>query len=389
MIKNAISTAVCIILLLLKAVFAQDTTKFSKYFDLSIDELLNLDIVTSSNFKESVQDAPAMVIVISEQEIMERGYLELYDVLNDLPGFDLSRAFGDDDYYIYARGYRKTTSDHLLFMVDGHVMNHLYNNNMHAFGQYPLSNIRQIEILYGPVSAIHGANAYAGAINLITKDKENTNILFSLGPNHNQVVDMHIYHKINDIEVQITSRINKSNGIDFSNALPYLNDKLYRDTNIWKPFKNSEFLGYQSPIHQFYYSGSLKYKELGFGFLKWYSKSGYSNVHPADKVLNGALWQFMQDLLYVDYEKQLGKVISKTTLSFRNSNNPGMSMFIERNYIDKDKIYDSAEVAVSYWGTSNRAYTFRQDVSFSATSKILINAGVKWELRELQKQYDI
>ena len=101
--------------------------------ELSLEELLSVEVVSASNKAELLNRAPATVIVITEEEINERGYFELYDVLNDLPGFDMSRAFGDDNYYAYVRGYRKTTSDQMLLMIDGIIMNHLYNNNMNGF----------------------------------------------------------------------------------------------------------------------------------------------------------------------------------------------------------------------------------------------------------------
>src|SRR5262245_16884281 len=85
-------------------------------YELSLEELLSVDVTTASNKIEKLSKAPATIIVITEEEINERGYFELYDVLNDLPGFDLSRAFGDDNYYAYVRGYRKTTSDQMLLM---------------------------------------------------------------------------------------------------------------------------------------------------------------------------------------------------------------------------------------------------------------------------------
>jgi iron complex outermembrane receptor protein len=137
--------------------------------EMSLEELMNINITSASNVDESLSRAPATIIIISAKEIEERGYTEFYDVLNDLPGFDLSRAFGDDNYYLYARGYRKETSDQMLFMIDGIAMNHLYSNNMNLFGMYPLSNIKQVEVVYGPASAIYGPNAFAGVINIITK----------------------------------------------------------------------------------------------------------------------------------------------------------------------------------------------------------------------------
>ncbi len=153
------------ILFVVFSVNAQESMELDALLNMSLEDLLNMKITTASNTGEKLSKAPATIMVITEQDIQKRGYTEIYDVLNDLPGFDLSRALGDEEYYLYARGYRKTIGDQILFMVDGMVMNFLYSNNMNAFAQYPLYNIKQIEIVYGPASAVYGPNAFGGVIN--------------------------------------------------------------------------------------------------------------------------------------------------------------------------------------------------------------------------------
>jgi len=57
-----------------------------------------------------------------------------------------------------------------LFMINGIVDNHLWTHESNISRQYPLSNIKQIEVLYGPASAVYGPNAFLGIINIITND---------------------------------------------------------------------------------------------------------------------------------------------------------------------------------------------------------------------------
>jgi outer membrane receptor for ferrienterochelin and colicins len=72
--------------------FAQQETDEEKQKDIlemSFEELMSVEVTTASNKSEKLQKAPATILVVTEQDIRERGYRELYDILNDLPGFDL------------------------------------------------------------------------------------------------------------------------------------------------------------------------------------------------------------------------------------------------------------------------------------------------------------
>ncbi len=129
-------------------------------------------VVTSvSKTPESLREAPATVVVITAEEIERRGYLDLEQVLHDLPGFDFSRGNGDIYSVFYQRGYR-SRNDRTLFLVDGIEENDLWSNAAHLSRQFPLSNVDRIEVIYGPASTLYGANAFAGVINVITRETE-------------------------------------------------------------------------------------------------------------------------------------------------------------------------------------------------------------------------
>lgn len=122
-----------------------------------------------SKTAESLREAPATVTVITEREIARRGYLDLEAVLHDLPGFDISRGSGVQYSSIYQRGYRSSSTDRILFLVDGVEENDVWSNFAYISRQYPLSNVERIEVIYGPASTMYGPNAFVGVINVITK----------------------------------------------------------------------------------------------------------------------------------------------------------------------------------------------------------------------------
>jgi len=113
---------------------------------------------------------PATVEVITDEQIEDRGYANLEEVLHDLAGFDFSRAYGEEYSTIYMRGYRGLgATNRFLFLVDGVPDNDLWNSFAWIANQYSLSDIKRIELTYGPASALYGGNASQGLINIITK----------------------------------------------------------------------------------------------------------------------------------------------------------------------------------------------------------------------------
>src|SRR3569623_725533 len=81
------------------------------------------------------------------------------DALHDVPGIDL----------IHIRGMYGAVYLRALLMIDGIVDNNILGTNDLAGPAYSLHNVDRIEIIWGPASALYGANAFGGVINIITK----------------------------------------------------------------------------------------------------------------------------------------------------------------------------------------------------------------------------
>lgn len=129
-------------------------------------------ISSVSKNQESLREAPATVVVVTAEQILRRGYLDLEAVLHDLPGFDISRGNGTIYSNFYQRGYRSDNNDRTLFLVDGVENNDVWSNVAYLSRQYPLSNIERVEVVYGPASTMYGPNAFVGVINVITRSPE-------------------------------------------------------------------------------------------------------------------------------------------------------------------------------------------------------------------------
>ncbi|PLX17482.1 MAG: hypothetical protein C0599_13495 [Salinivirgaceae bacterium] len=143
----------------------------NEYYKMSLEELMNVKVVSASKTEQDIGFAPADMMVITHQQIIERGYKDLKDVFRDLPGFDISENLeGEVRTLVISRGI--LGNNKILVLRDGEKLNSssgerfIYGNNV------PLYNIERIEIIYGPSSSMYGADAYAGIVNMITKDAD-------------------------------------------------------------------------------------------------------------------------------------------------------------------------------------------------------------------------
>jgi outer membrane receptor for ferrienterochelin and colicins len=143
-------------------------------FDGLVKQVLEKNqIITVSAVSKKAEDvrvAPASVLIIKREEMVERGYIDLIDVLLNLPGFDISKYYGISYANVYQLGFRQENTERTLFMINGIEENDNWSNIAYISRQYPLSNIKAIEILYGPSSTMYGPRAFVGTINIITYD---------------------------------------------------------------------------------------------------------------------------------------------------------------------------------------------------------------------------
>jgi len=132
------------------------------------------EIVTATKRKIPVGDAPAIATVITAVEIKNMGARDLMDVLKTVPGFGVS-INPSGGYMFEVRGVRTSENEKILLMIDGHRMNNPYwGSGLGEFNTLAVENVKQIEVIRGPGSALYGANAFVAAINVITKDAGDT-----------------------------------------------------------------------------------------------------------------------------------------------------------------------------------------------------------------------
>lgn len=131
-------------------------------------------ISTASRYQEKITDTPASVVLITSQQIKQRRYQTLLDVLKDLPSVDVQEKRQQLEYNLITfRGHLH--SNKFLILQDGVRIDSPTGEALAIGDNFPLYAAKQVEILYGPAAAVYGTEAFSGVINIITQDPEEIN----------------------------------------------------------------------------------------------------------------------------------------------------------------------------------------------------------------------
>jgi outer membrane cobalamin receptor len=154
-------------------VLAQDNA--SDFFSLSLDELLQVKVTSTSRNPELAQLAPGSVTVFTRQELDNMGVRSLTDVLSLVTGVQaLFEPSEGRSNLLLGRGTPESYGQGFLLLLDGERLNEQYTSGFTlANRMISLSNIARIEIIRGPGSALYGSNAFSGVINLVSDRSNN------------------------------------------------------------------------------------------------------------------------------------------------------------------------------------------------------------------------
>ena len=133
-----------------------------------------VSIATGS--KQPIARAPSVATVITEEDIKAIGAADIDEVLETVPGLHVSRSpIGYNPIYTI-RGIDTQYNPQVLMLVNGIPITGVFvGNRSQIWGGMPVENIARIEVIRGPGSALYGADAFAGVINIITKTAADIN----------------------------------------------------------------------------------------------------------------------------------------------------------------------------------------------------------------------
>jgi iron complex outermembrane recepter protein len=142
--------------------------------DLSIDQLLDMQVTSVSKRSEALSGAAASIYVITQEAIRSSGVTTLPEALRLAPNLQVARA-DSVQYAISARGFNNAIGNKLLVLIDGRtVYTPLFSGVFWDQQEVMLQDIERIEVISGPGAALWGANAVNGVINVITRSAADT-----------------------------------------------------------------------------------------------------------------------------------------------------------------------------------------------------------------------
>ncbi|MGH8609547.1 MAG: TonB-dependent receptor plug domain-containing protein [Gammaproteobacteria bacterium] len=130
-------------------------------------------ITIATGKKQPASKAPAVTTVITAEDIKAIGATDIDEILETVPGLHVARsAIGYDPIYTI-RGVFSDFNPQVLVLINGIPITNLFQGNRNAvWGGMPVDAIQRIEVIRGPGSAVYGADAFAGVINIVTKTSE-------------------------------------------------------------------------------------------------------------------------------------------------------------------------------------------------------------------------
>jgi outer membrane receptor for ferrienterochelin and colicins len=356
------------------------------YFSMSIEDLLAVTISTVSRSEESLRDTPAQVIVLSGERLRRRGYRELSEILDDLPGMDVVRVWGDKYMSVVWRGFRQTLGTPFLLLVDGQRMNQLYYADAEVMAALPLSNIERVEIVYGPGSVAHGADAFVGIINVITHSRCSSPAsgFISTGSNRRRVADVQACSQGEHWRLALAARVDDSELDDsFLHHYAWTDPQYLGRRDLWGGFLDlPEYGRFRSPIAHRGLDLRGDWHAHRFSYQFYRLDTGYGLEYATDAVQPNAHWVEDDQALGWNWQHSWSEqLVATSSLRWRRSGINPRSDFLEGYNVADVRLLD-----FSHWGVDNRALEAEQGLRWhSADQRIALSGGLRFERQTLHK----
>jgi iron complex outermembrane receptor protein len=287
------------------------------FSELSKGEAEIMTSIASGRMVEKDKVA-AVVSVILEEEIEKIGAFSIEEVLETIPGLHVVKdSYIRSNKYVF-RGIGTTFNQEALFLINNvPIKSNATGNRANAgFAGMPVDNIERIEVIRGPNSALYGADAYSGIINIVLKERDYSGDAFKVkGRSGNMDTDaafVEYSDKItNDLSFYSSFNYEKTNGneevVDYD-AQSKLDEMFFTDVSNapTSPNFNKEMFDYYV---------SIDYKNLNVKYLKQIRKDLGAGFSANDVITKSGSFNNERDLVDLSYKKDFEDV----TLNFNAS----------------------------------------------------------------------
>src|SRR5712671_324595 len=172
-----------------RATAREIAAELSSAHDADADDIFEEQVVTASARSSSETRAPASLTIIGEDEIRMSGAATIAEILRRVPGIDMAEM-NPSDSNVSIRGFNRRVANKVLVLVDGRsVYQDFLGGTFWPLVDVAVPDIARIEVVRGPGSALYGANAFVGVVNIITRTGEEVSgvLAFMQAGTHNTV----------------------------------------------------------------------------------------------------------------------------------------------------------------------------------------------------------
>lgn len=272
----------------------------SKYAATDIEKTINLAIEAASRKPLSLRKSPSIISVISGEEIEKSGAKDLMDVFATIPGLE----FNVDVEGVVALSFRGLWSNegNISLQIDGQEVNEIAYASLQFGNHYQLSQIKKIEIIRGPGSAIYGGYAEYAVINIVTKKGEDLKSVSAEALISNTA---ETYSRQN---VSITAGNVTPKGLSY--ALSGMIGRGQRSNGTYTDAYNDSYdMKGSSNLNPAYLNMSVSYKNLSVQFI--YDDYRMTNRDASIEILSRPYpLDFLSLMTQVKYTKQVSKGLS-------------------------------------------------------------------------------
>lgn len=324
---------------------------------LSLEELLDVKVITSSKKGEKIEDAPNIIYVITKDQIQKRGLKSFYDIIHFIPGLDAFQ--GDFGYFTQVRGIAPNAHNKVSFMINGQIVNPLVETNF-LTGPINFDNAERIEVIVGPGSVLYGAETLLAIVNIITLDDPGNVLTLRFGQGLDSKADIMGYKNVN---ASLSKKWDDSKyiNISFSGltsegwvALDTINIK----NQAYHDIHNRKLTDSYSP--SYYFNANARVDNLKFQYVSYNAEMidiGWTQPHNSEGVR----------IDYIDdFQFQADKKLSELS-----------TIFLKGNYTNKRTARMTTEGVNTNVDLAQTNYTFESGFQFKP-EKHYLQAGIKF-----------
>lgn len=207
----------------------------TELYNLNLTELMKMKVLVASKTEQTIEKAPSTVTLFTRQDIKRLGIKSVADILAYVPGFQVTRNDSNNlGHSFQARGRFTFTGNSVLVLLDNQRLNDEWTGGVNWTNHLVSTlNIKRIEVIRGPGSALYGSNAFNAVVNIIT-DTELNETAVEVGSFNSKQVHVASANKFGDIETSVFFDYFDDDGDDYTT----------REGSTSDPVRGYEFSGY-------------------------------------------------------------------------------------------------------------------------------------------------